>query len=268
MINSRFLVTVTLGSILFAAPMVRAQTADGKPIDNDNLNLEPLSVSAPIQRRPDLSRYRQYQFGMSLPAVAKLADIPIADARVIHKHSALIQELDWKPQGPFGSVLPGEPVSEALFSFYNGQLFRIMIRYNRASTEGLSDEDMVEIISQTYGSAVMPDKEITLYSAFEASHDSFLILFQTYGQHEKIRACWEDSQYSFNLVRSSIQPEFGLGGYSKALYERAQAAIASSTFLEERDVAQSAIERQKQQDGENRAAREIARVVNKMSFRP
>ena len=69
---------------------------------------------------------------MNLFAVAKQAAVVPSEVRVIHQRPALIQELEWRPQGSLSSSPPADPVSEVLFSFYNGELFRIVINYDSA----------------------------------------------------------------------------------------------------------------------------------------
>jgi hypothetical protein len=43
-----------------------------------------------------------------------------------------------------------------LFSFYDGELFRIAINYDRHETEGLTADDFIAAISATYGTAERP----------------------------------------------------------------------------------------------------------------
>jgi hypothetical protein len=147
--------------------------------------------SAPPMAEHDLSRYREFQFGMNLPAVAKMAGLKPSAARLIHQRPAVIQELQWRPQGFLVSSAQADSVKEILFSFYNGELFRIVVNYDRYKTEGLTTEDMVEAISAQYGTATKPEAEIIFSSS------------KVYNDSEVIIARWEDSQYSFNLFRSS-----------------------------------------------------------------
>jgi hypothetical protein len=51
----------------------------------------------------DLSMYREFQFGMNLPAVVKPLGINSSEARVIHQRPELIQEPDWQPSRSPGS---------------------------------------------------------------------------------------------------------------------------------------------------------------------
>ena len=81
-------------------------------------------------------------------------------------------------------------------------------------------------------------------------------------------ARWEDSQYSFNLFRSSYQPTFGMVGFSKRLDTLARIGIAEAIRLDEQEAPRREIDRQKKQDAEDRAEQEKARLANKPNFRP
>jgi len=275
MISARILVISMSWAVLSAAPLIYAQ--DVKPPELtviaqrrsviQQLELRPQRllglalgadpVSAPLIDVQDLSRYRGFQFGMNLLAVAKQADMKPSEARVIHQRPAVIQELEWRPPRSVG--LPqADPVKEVLFSsFYNGELFRMVVNYDQQKTEGLTDEDMIEAISAKYGTATRPDAKIILFSSFQVYNDS-----------EKVIARWEDSQYSFNLFRSSYQPTFGILVLSKRLDTMAGAAIVEAIRLDEQEAPQRETERQKKRDDEDHAAQEKARLVNKPNFRP
>jgi hypothetical protein len=212
-------------------------------------------VSAGPLAAPDLSRYREFQFGMNLAAVAKLVDMKPSEAKVIHQRPAMIQELEWQPQLSLTSS-QADPVKGIFFSFYNGELFRIVVNYDRYKTEGLTTEDVAKAISAQYGIATKPDAEVIFSSS------------QVYNDSEVVIARWEDSQYSFNLFRSTYQPTFGMVAFSKRTDALARAAIAEAIRLDEQEAPQREIERQQKQDAEDRAALEKARLGNKPNFRP
>ena len=214
-------------------------------------------VSPPLIDSQDLSRYGEFQFGMNLLAVAKQADMKPSEARVIHQRPAVIQELDWRPPRSVGSSPQADPVTEVLFSFYNGELFRMVVNYDRFRTEGLTDEDIIEAISTKYGPATRPAAKAILFSSPQVYNDS-----------ENVIARWENSQYSLNLFRSSYQPTLGMLVFSKRLDPLAQAAIVEAIRLDEQEAPQREIERQQRQDEEKRAEQEKARLVNKVAFRP
>jgi hypothetical protein len=217
--------------------------------------LEANPLSARSLEAPDLSRYREFRFGMDLAAVAKLVDMKPSEAKVIHLRPAVIQELEWQPQLSLTSS-QADPVKGIFFSFYNGELFRIVVNYDRYKTEGLTTEDVTKAISAQYGTATKPGAEVIFSSS------------QVYNDSEVVIARWEDSRYSFNLFRSTYQPTFGMVAFSKRTDALARAAIAEAIRLDEQEAPQREIERQKKQDADDHAAEEKARLGNKPNFRP
>ena len=237
------------------SPMI--QELDLRPQRFLRIPLQADPVSAPVALAPDLSRYRDFQLGMNLLAVAKQANMKLSEARVIHQRPAVIQEMEWRSQRPLDSSLQTDPVQEVLFSFYNGELFRMVVNYDRYRTDGMTDEDMVEAISTKYGIGTRPTAKMVLFSSSQVYDDS-----------EKVIARWENSEYSFSLFRSSYQPTFGMLVLAKRLDGLAQSAITEANRLDEQEAPQREAERQNKQDGEDRAAQEKARLANKEVFRP
>jgi len=237
-----------------------------KPLAIQELGLQPrrgfggllqlVPVSAPALGGPDLSRYRGFQFGETLPAVAKQAGLDVSQAKAIHARPALIQELEWPIWLASSFDSPQDPVRTILFSFYNGELFRILVSYDRDETTGLTTEDVIEAISAQYGTATKPANiEIAFSSA------------QVYNDNEAVIARWEDPQYSFNLFRSSFQPTFGMIAFSKGMDALARTATAEAIRLDADEAPQQEIQRQNQEDEKNRESLEKARQVNKNKFR-
>ena len=116
-------------------------------------------ISAPVTSAQDLSKYREFQLGTSLVAVAHQAGMA-PEPRVLQQRPALIQELMWQPSPMRGSSPQGDSVKKVLFSFYNGQLFRIIVSYDRERTAGLTGVDMAEAISAKYGLAMLPATQL------------------------------------------------------------------------------------------------------------
>ena len=213
---------------------------------------------APLMHAQDLSGYREFRLGSDLRFIANQTGMVISDAKTIHLRPALIQELEWHPGRQVGPASK-EPdsVSEIRFSFYNGDLFEILVRYDRDKTEGLTDADLIAAISARYGLATRPTRKNITFSSSSVYNDK-----------ERIIACWEDTQYSFNLYRSSFQPTFGMVVFSKKLDGLARAAIANAIRLDEQEAPQREIERKSVEDRESRLTLEKARLLNKAAFRP
>src|SRR5207302_4284779 len=145
--------------------------------------------------------------------------------KVIHRRPALIQELTWQPQ-PLGSSSSTDSVQEVVFSFYEGELFQIRATYDRYETEGMTADDLIQAISSTYGTAENPK----LPAATVAQ--------EQYGDQEEIVARWQDSQYCFDLIRSSYGPTFKMIGVLKRLEGPAQTAINEAKRLDDQEAPQ------------------------------
>ena len=222
-----------------------------------------MSITAAPTPSQDLSRYREFQLGTNLPMVAKQIRVKPSDAKVIHERPAVIQELEWR--NPLtDSSQRSDSVGNILFRFYNGELYRLVVTYDRERTEGMTAEDIVEAVSAKYGNANRLTAEIILSSTRLFTDGEKLISDRS----EKVIARWEDSQYSFNLFQYSSEATFGLVVYSKWLDDLAQAAIVESVRMDKQEATQREIESRKKKDEENRAKQEKARRVNKPPFRP
>jgi hypothetical protein len=211
-----------------------------------------LLFTAPLLRGQDLSKYRHFTFGMSLSRVLERTDQKMSDVRGIHGRPALVQELNWWPPNLPGTSFRSDTVEQILFSFYNAELYKIFVTYDRTSTEGLTAEDMVKSISAKYGPATSVKPEVN-----PATNER-------YDMKQKPVATWEDSQYSFNLVRSSSSGSFELVIYSKRLNAEAEVALAEAVKLEKQEEPQREAERQKKQTGDLEATRQ----KNQKSFHP
>ena len=211
-----------------------------------------LLLAAPLLRGQDLSKYRHFTFGMSLTRVLERTDQKMADVKDIQGRPALIQELTWWPPNLSGTSFRSDTVEQILFSFYNAELYKISATYDRTSTEGLTAEDMVKSISAKYG----PPTNIAL-EVKSATNEQ-------YEMRQKLVASWEDSQYSFRLVRSSFSGGFELVIYSKRLNAEAEVALAEAVKLEKQEEPQREAERQKK-DADDL---EVTRQKNQKSFRP
>src|SRR6266700_6109980 len=174
-----------------------------KTLRSSILCLVVLLLTAPLLRAQDLSKYRHFTLGMSLTKVLERTEQRVADVKVVHGRPALIQELTWWPPTLPGISYQSDTVEQILFSFYNSELYKISVTYDRTSTEGLTEEDMVKSISAKYGPATYIKPQVD-----SATNDR-------HGVTQTPVASWEDAQYSFNLVRSSFTDHLGLVIYSK-----------------------------------------------------
>ena len=220
-----------------------------KTIRSSILCLVVLLLLAPLLRAQDLSKYRHFTLGMSVTRLLERTGQKMADVNLIHGRPAVIQEVTWWPPNLPGASFQADTVEQILFSFYNGELYKISLTYDRASTEGLTALDMMKAISANYGQAtnVVPDVDSAKIDSYEAK--------------QKLVATWEDSQYSFNLVRSSFTDGFGLVIYSKRANAEAELAIAEAVKLDKQEGPQREAERQKKQTDDLEATRQRNRKI-------
>jgi len=223
-----------------------------KTLHSSILCLVALLLLTPLLRAQDLSKYRHFTVGMSLTKLLERTDQKMTDVKMIHNRPALIQELTWWPPNVRGTSLRPDSVEQILFSFCNGELYKISVTYDRPSTEGLTEADMVKSISAKYGPATIVAPEVD-----SATNER-------YNSKQKPVASWEDAQYSFSLVRSSFSDVLGLVVFSKQVNAQAELAIAEAARLDEQEGPKREAERQKKQTDDL----EVARQKNQKSFRP
>ena len=182
-----------------------------------------------------------------MTSVAALAKVPAAGAKTVHQRPSLIQELEWRqPYVMIGSTMTQtDPVQRIVFSFYDDQLFRLVISYDRRRTNGLTDADMIEALSATYGAALLQTSTKNL-PALTAS------LFSELGAPI---AQWGDVDYSVGLYRSSFASEFRVVVTSPRLEALAQTATAEAIRLDEREAPQREVDRKKKEADDTRAAK-------------
>jgi hypothetical protein len=190
-------------------------------------------MATPQVRAQDLSKYWNFSFGMTVTDISKQIDQTSANAAVLHERPALIEELTWLPPQPYSSLRPAEPVDQILFSFYNGALYRMLLTYENSATKGLTEEDMIRIVSAKYGVATRPVAAVVNFP-----------MNPSYKATEKVIARWEDSQYSLNLFRSYVDT-FAIVMFTKQLDAQAGISIAESVKLEQQEAPQKEAARMK-----------------------
>jgi len=219
-----------------------------------------LLVGAACLEAQNLSRYREFQLGSTLAAVQKTSGTMISDVKVIHQRPAVIQELRWRPPAGAGATnQPTEPVREAIFTFYNDRLFQIVLDYDRQRTEGLTDADLIDAISHTYGAAIL--KAAPLRTDVPPS-------MMPPGERTTVVAQWSDAEASLSLVRGTYPTTLRLIIALTSVEALAQTASADALRLDREEAPQRERDRAKKNAEDDRAAAEKARAVNKPLFKP
>ena len=223
-----------------------------KTLRNSMFCLAVFLLASSIISAQDFSKYRGFSLGTSLATVLKQTQQKPVDVKVIHARPTLIQDLNWWPPAVPGASYRADSVEQMLFSFCNGELYKISVTYDVSSTQGLTTDDMVKSISAKYGLATILEPET----------DS--VLNARFSSGEKTVASWEDSQYFFKLVRSPFTNRFGLTIFSKLLNTEAEIIIADAVTLEKQEKPQRDADLKKKEVDDL----ETERQKNQKAFRP
>ena len=205
----------------------------------------------------DLSSYRSFRIGTNLATVAAQVHLDPTKAQVLYERPALIQQLTWWPDS-FAASSQTEAVKFVVFTFYNGELYRIFVIYDRNRTQGLSADDLIDSISAVYGNPTRPAAIVRTGSS----------VLSGFNDEEKVNARWQDLRFSVNLIRSSYDQRYGLIAVSKRVDGLAQEAMIEGARLDVVERPQRETDRKKREAEVERANAEKARVVNLPTFRP
>jgi len=215
------------------------------------LGAQAIAAQAPV-------RYRDFVMGTDLATVSKVAGVAPSGAKVIHKRPAVIQELEWRPRYYSGGATPvTDPVDVMVFKFHDDQLFMVVADYDRRRTEGMSSEDMIAAISQTYGQpmAQVPSRRIGTPTV-------------QYGFPDTTLAAWGTDEYSVTLLRVAYPAAFRLVVAHTRLENLARTATAAAILQDTAEAPQRELARQTKEAADAAAAQEKAKTENKAQFRP
>jgi hypothetical protein len=206
------------------------------------------------QARPD---YRDFTLGSPLARILEQVQVTAADVTLVHQRPALIQDLRWRtPYFPVRANQPRtDPVQQIMFSFVDGQLFRITIEYDRNQTEGMTDADMIAALSERYG----PSQPLSRPSTPSTTEE------RTTGEWLTPVAEWADGDVGVALHRRAFTSGFQVVITSDRL---ARSASAESIRLDLSEAPARELARQKQSLEDAKMAKAKARVVSKAAFRP
>lgn len=220
------------------------------------LLISSVAISGSLLSAADLGAYRKFHLGMSLADVKKQANLNASEAKLISSRPQRIEELDWHVTWTPVSAARADPFSNLLFRFYNGELFEIVVTYDRDQTRGFTEADMVDAISGVYG-------PVTKTVPAEASPNSGAI-----GSVMKATALWEDAQNRVTLVHLAYGTGFGMLISSRANKAMAEQAIVESERLDRAEAPQREVALRARQLADSQAADEKSRAANKPGFRP
>jgi hypothetical protein len=203
-----------------------------------------------------LSYYRNFALGSNVASVAALANVDPAEAKTLHERPAVLQDLQWRPSRwvAGSSVSSVDPVEQILFSFYDDQLFRVVVDYGHDRTEGMTGADMIEGISSVYGAPLPRSSRVAGRAASQLETESGSVV-----------ARWGDTQHRVVLYQtSSYGAAYRLIVADVRLDGLARKASTQAGRLDDQEAPAREIARQKKE----RDAAAKAGAANKGVFRP
>jgi hypothetical protein len=221
-----------------------------------------LFMSAARLSAEELTRYRGFDLGSDVFSVSAQAKVFASEAKVLHHRPAVIELLEWRP--PYivtGSTVVRDSVRQIAFAFYEHQLSKIVVDYERERTAGMTAGDMTDALVATYG---LPIKPVAKKRAVDPSR------FEE--ETGEVLAQWESTDSTVVLLRSTDPygpaARFRLIMSSPRLEKLRRTAVAEAIRLDAREAPQREIARQKKEAEDSRASEEKARDTNKPAFRP
>jgi hypothetical protein len=206
------------------------------------------SVSAQAQ-----PQYRTYWMGDDMSAVATQIGAPAPPIELVPSALGAVRELTWQAEYAHrDAASSSSPVARLVFSFYEDQLFRIVIDYAYHRTEGMTEADMVAAISDVYGPPTRRVQSTPL--TFTRGEDATIA--QWVNGDSTIALLRFEPQESFRAIVSSARREAlvrAAGAYESPAEPR------SAVTIRDGDAATGT---------KTSAAREKARRLNIASFTP
>lgn len=215
-----------------------------------------LVVSGQLVHAQDLSRYRAYVLESSVDTVVATTGARATEVSTLHKRPATIQELQWRlPYASPGNA-PVDPVRAVAFTFVDNALYQVLVTYDRERTAGLTNEDVIQALSASYGPPALQSVIVRTELPPAMLDDANIV------------AQWSDATASLTLLRGMYSPDFQLILLSKALSARARGAIREAIKLDALEAPQREMEKRKQELADASAARDKTRATNKAAFQP
>jgi len=205
------------------------------------------SISAfPLSRR---------HFRDPVQVVVDQLKVTSSDVKVVHERPTLIQRITWRPlRLVSGTVVEPDPLGEMVLTFHLGRLAGITATYDLERTTGLTNADLNEAFTNSYGTSILVPTPTRTTVASRAEPE-------TIGR-------WDDAETLVLLWREPSTNRIKLTVTSIATDRAMQEAIADGLRLEASEAPARDLARRATEDAALRARDEKARSDNKATFKP
>jgi hypothetical protein len=204
-----------------------------------------------------LGRYRDLTLGDSVPTVVERLKVEAGDVKVLYDAPTLIQQLTWKPHRfVSGTTVSTDPLAELVLTFHSGRLARIVALYDRELTAGLTNADLIELLSSAYGTALLP-----------TAAPSSLNPENVIAARQAI-STWADAASEVVLWREEYPRRVGLTITATAADRALQQALRDGAALATSTEPQRERDRVAVAAAELKAREAQIRLANKAKFKP
>jgi len=218
-----------------------------------------LGASVPASAQ-EHGQYRDFHLGASVAAVTAQTETRPTDVTLVHERPVVMQELRWVPSS-FGasgrSPSLGSGVQQIVFSFYDNQLYRLMVDYGRTGTKGMTDRDMIDAMSAVYG-----------HPSSTNISDEGAQPFDGESVATRVVARWNGPSYAVAASRWAYGGAWRLIIESTDLAALAQTADTAAVALDLKEGPQRQADRNRRDQRERDDAEAAARTANKATFQP
>jgi hypothetical protein len=205
--------------------------------------------------QPVLSRYRGVTLGDPVQVVVDQLKVTSSDVKVVHERPTLIQRITWRPRRLVsGTIVEPDALGEMVLTFHLGRLASIAISYDIDRTKGLTNADLLEAFTSTYGTSILVPTPTRTTVASRAEPE--------------IMGRWDDAETLVLLWRESSTNRIKLTLTSIATDRAMQEAIADGLRLEASEAPARDLARRATEDAALRARDEKVRSDNKATFKP
>lgn len=214
-----------------------------------------VAVSVPaLAAQSALAQYRGVALGDSVQVVVERLHMSAADVTVVHDSPMLIQQVIWRPRASIGgSAGSADTVAEMVLTFQAERVGQIVVIYDRARTQGLTDDDVRDALGRTYG----PSMLIAVPPPRAASASERV----TIGR-------WEDATTLLILWREQFPNRIGMTITSIASDAALQQAIVDGARLAAAGAPARELARRTAEAEAIRLRDEKIRLENKKTFKP
>ena len=202
-----------------------------------------------------LSRYRGVTLGDAVQVVVSQLKMTSSDVKVVHERPTLIQRITWRPRRLVsGTVVEPDAVSEVVLTFHLGLLAGITAIYDLDRTKGLTNADLDEAFTHSYGTSLLIPTPPRATAASRAETE--------------IIGRWDDAETLVLLWREPSTDRIKLTVTLIATDRALQQAIADGLRFEASEAPARDLARRATEDAAIRARDEKERSDNKAAFKP